>query len=135
MSAVLEPVVDARVKMMVVDDSNVIRGKISRAIDQENIDLIGTAKNGREAIVLFAKEKPKLVTMDLTMPEMDGIECIGQIVKLRADVLILVISALNDKAIAIEALKLGAHGFLCKPFSEDELNDAIKELIQGARNG
>jgi len=82
---------------------------------------------------MFAKFRPDLVTMDITMPEMDGIQCIREVLKLRNDSLVLVISALADKATAIDALKQGAHGFLCKPFSDRELNDAMKELIRGAQ--
>lgn len=119
-------------KLMVVDDSNVIRGKIARALALEGIELVASAGNGREAVDLFARERPELVTMDITMPEMDGIECIRQLLRIRSDTLILVVSALADKATAIAALKQGAHGFLCKPFSESELNEALSELIKGA---
>jgi two-component system chemotaxis response regulator CheY len=120
-------------KLMVVDDSNIIRGKITRALQVEGVALAGTAADGRAAVTLFARERPELVTMDITMPEMDGIECIRRILQIRRDTLILVISALADKATAIQALKEGAHGFLCKPFSDAELNDALAELIRGAR--
>jgi two-component system chemotaxis response regulator CheY len=120
-------------KLLVVDDSNVIRNKIARTLDLEGVEVIGTARNGREAVGLFAKHRPELVTMDITMPEMDGTQCIREILKLRSDTLILVISALSDKATAIAALKQGAHGFLCKPFEDRELNDSVAELIRGAR--
>ena len=120
-------------KLLVVDDSNVIRNKISRTLSVANVEVVGTAKNGREAVSMFAKFRPELVTMDITMPEMDGIQCIKEVLKLRSDSLILVISALADKSTAIEALKSGAHGFLTKPFSDRELNEAMKELIRGAQ--
>jgi two-component system chemotaxis response regulator CheY len=121
-------------KLLVVDDSNVIRNKIIRTLQIEGVEVVGTARNGREAVNLFAKFRPELVTMDITMPEMDGIQCIREIMKLRTDVLILVVSALSDKATAIEALKQGAHGFLNKPFNDRELNESMKELINGARH-
>jgi two-component system chemotaxis response regulator CheY len=70
--------------------------------------------------------------MDITMPEMDGIECVEQLVAMNPDVLILVISALADKATAIEAMKKGANGFLCKPFTDRQLTDALDELLRGA---
>lgn len=119
-------------KLLVVDDSNVIRNKIARTLQVANVEVIGTARNGREAVAMFAKFRPELVTMDITMPEMDGIQCTREILKLRSDTLILVISALSDKATAIEALKQGAHGFLCKPFDDRTLNSAVEELIRGA---
>ena len=62
--------------------------------------------------------------MDLAMPEMGGVECVHEIMKIEPDVHILIISALADKATAIAALSLGANGLLCKPFTDDELNGA-----------
>jgi two-component system chemotaxis response regulator CheY len=118
-------------KMMIVDDSNIIRRKIERSTELEGVRIIGKASNGVEAVHLFEKSQPDLVTMDITMPEMDGIECVERLVGLNPDVLILVVSALSDKATAIEALKKGANGFLCKPFTDKQLNDALAELIRG----
>jgi len=66
--------------------------------------------------------------MDLTMPEMDGIECISALLKLDPAVKILVVSALSDKSTAIQALKLGARGFVAKPFTDEELQMALLEV-------
>ena len=63
------------------------------------------------------------------LPEMDGIECVEHVIKIKPDVLILVVSALADKATAVEAIEKGANGFLCKPFTDDQLNEALAELI------
>ena len=116
-------------KLMIVDDSNIIRSKITRTLSQHNMEVVATASNGEEAISLFALNKPDVVTMDLTMPRMDGLECIRALRKLNAQVHILVVSALADKATAIQALKEGAQGFLCKPFSESDLTEAMDELL------
>ena len=86
----------------------------------------GAASNGREAVELFRRTQPDVVTMDLTMPEMDGIECVQQLVAINSKVLILVVSALADKATAVEAIEKGANGFLCKPFTDRQLNDALQ---------
>ncbi len=122
-------------KLMIVDDSNVIRRRIERVNQVERLDVVGTAKNGVEAVRMFKETMPDVVTMDITMPEMDGIECIENIVALNPNVLILVISALADKATAIDALKKGAIGFLCKPFTDKDLNGALTELLRGAEYG
>ncbi len=118
-------------KLLIVDDSNIIRRKIERSAHVDNLHVVGTAADGVEAVKLFQQTLPDVVTMDLTMPHMDGIACIEQLVVIKTDVLILVVSALADKATAIEALKKGAHGFLCKPFTEEELNEALNELLEG----
>lgn len=122
-------------KLMIVDDSNIIRRKIERSNDIEGLEVVGTAATGVEAIEKFCELRPDIVTMDLTMPEMGGIEAVERLVEIDPNVIILVISALSDKATAIEALKKGANGFLCKPFTEEELNKAFRELMQEAQYG
>lgn len=122
-------------KLMIVDDSNIIRRKIERSTEIESLEVVATASNGVEALEQFPAVRPDIVTMDLTMPEMGGIECVERMVEMDPDVIILVISALSDKATAIEALKKGANGFLCKPFTEVELNRAFRELMEEATHG
>ena len=117
-------------KLMIVDDSNVIRKKTSREFDQSKFELVGTAKNGEEAITLFKSSNPEVITMDITMPHVDGIECIEQIVGIEPNVRILVISALNDKATGMEALEKGAMGFINKPFSENDIIQALETLVE-----
>jgi two-component system chemotaxis response regulator CheY len=116
-------------RLLVVDDSNVIRRRIERANELPEIEFVGAARNGREALELHAKLRPTLVTMDLTMPEMDGAECVAELVQRDPQIRILVISALADKLTAIDALEKGASGFLCKPFTDRQLNDALRKLI------
>jgi two-component system chemotaxis response regulator CheY len=117
-------------RLMIVDDSNVIRRRIERAHDLPFVEFVGAARNGREALELHARAHPTIVTMDLTMPEMDGNECVAELVKRDPEIRILVISALADKATAIDALEKGASGFLCKPFTDRQLNDALRKLIE-----
>jgi two-component system chemotaxis response regulator CheY len=116
-------------KLMIVDDSNIIRGKISRTLTQHRLEVVATASNGADAVKQFEANSPDVVTMDLTMPRMDGLECIRKLKSIKPGIRILVVSALADKSTAIQALKEGAQGFLCKPFSEDDLTDAMDELL------
>ena len=120
-------------KMLIVDDSLIIRRKIEREIQLPELTEILMANNGREAVDVFRDHRPELVTMDLTMPEMNGTECVKQLVAIKADTVILVVSALADKATAIKAIKNGAYGFLCKPFTEAQLNDALTKCIAYTR--
>lgn len=119
-------------RLLIVDDSNIVRRRIERSQHFEDLQVVGTAGNGLDALEVFAATDPDVVTMDLTMPRMDGIECIGRMVELKPSVRILVISALADKATAVEAMERGANGFLNKPFSDRQLNEAIAELMRGA---
>ncbi len=117
-------------KLMIVDDSNIMRRRIERSQQFDELELIGTAGNGVEAIELFRRTDPDIVTMDLTIPQMDCIECISRLVQMKPAVRILVISALADKATAVEAMEKGANGFLNKPFTDRQLNEAIADLIR-----
>jgi two-component system chemotaxis response regulator CheY len=116
-------------RLLVVDDSNVIRRRIERGSDLPEVEFVGAARNGVEALALHQQLRPTLVTMDLTMPEMGGVECVEQLAQRDPELRILVISALADKLTAIEALEKGASGFLCKPFTDQQLNDALRKLI------
>jgi two-component system chemotaxis response regulator CheY len=130
--AIAAPAPARPLKLLIVDDSNVIRRRIERSQQIDRLEVVGLACNGLEAIELFRRTDPDVVTMDITMPQMDGIECVGRLVQMKPHVLILVISALADKATAVEAMEKGANGFLNKPFSDRQLNDALEELIAGA---
>ncbi len=117
-------------KLMTVDDSNIIRNKIQRAFDTGRFEMVASACNGKEAVALFKEHEPDVVTMDITMPEMDGIACIQHLMAINPKVSILVVSALSDKATGIEALEKGAQGFLIKPFTEQQLSEALIELTE-----
>lgn len=120
-------------RLLIVDDSNIIRSRIARAVQDralvEPIDVVGTARNGIEAVQAARSVRPDAVTMDLTMPEMDGVQCISALLEEQPDLNILVISALDDKSTAITALRQGARGFLPKPFTDDALRLALVELM------
>lgn len=119
-------------RLLIVDDSNMIRSRISRVVQNgglSNVSLVGLARNGAEALRIARTTLPEVVTMDLTMPEMDGVECIGQMLKALPRTNILVVSALSDKSTAIQALKLGARGFVSKPFTDDELRMALLDVM------
>ena len=117
-------------KLMIVDDSNLMRRRIERSQQFEELELVGTAADGVQALELFKRTDPDVVTMDITMPHMDGIECIARLVEMKPAIRILVVSALADKATAVEAMERGANGFLNKPFTDRQLNEAIAELIR-----
>ena len=121
------------IRMLIVDDSNIVRRRIERSQRIPDLQVVGSAADGREALEMFRATDPDVVTMDITMPHMDGIECVEKLVQMKPEVLILVISALADKATAVEAMEKGANGFLHKPFSDRQLNEALEELLRGAR--
>ena len=115
-------------RLLIVDDSNVIRRAIARQIGSSRYE-IRSAGNGTEALAVFDEFAPEIVTMDITMPELDGLSCVDAILNRRPDTKILVISALADKATAVEAIKRGAQGFLLKPFTAEMLHTELAELL------
>jgi two-component system, chemotaxis family, chemotaxis protein CheY len=119
-------------RLLIVDDSNIIRSRIMRIVLAGTLpgaQIVGMARDGMQAVMMFKAHQPDVVTMDLTMPNMDGIRCIEEIMAINPDVPILVISALADKTTAIAALRKGARGFLNKPFTEKQLVAALKEVV------
>jgi len=119
-------------KLLIVDDSLIVRNVIERNAKHAQILEIHQAQNGAEAISLFIKHEPELVTMDLTMPELDGLACLKALQNCGRQVSILVISALNSHQTAMQAITRGACGFLTKPFTAAELSEAIHDLVQHA---
>lgn len=120
-------------RLLIVDDSSIIRARIARLANHPrmgSINIVGLARNGAEAVHLCRRTVPDVVTMDLTMPEMDGITCIAELMRSQPKINILVVSALSDKTTAIEALKRGARGFLNKPFTDEQLVDALLEVSE-----
>lgn len=125
-------------RLLIVDDSNIIRTRILRIAQHKTLKdvvIVGMAHNGVEAVRLAESTKPDVVTMDLTMPEMDGIECISRLIRIFPDINILVVSAMSDKSTAISALRMGARGFLPKPFTDNELCMALLDVTDNDPNG
>ena len=119
-------------RLLIVDDSSTVRRSIERHIFSDRVTQIYQAANGREAMELFERYRPEFVTMDLTMPEMDGLTCISKMMALKPDTRLMVISALGDAETAIEAVERGANEYVVKPFSAEDLNLALANLIAEA---
>jgi two-component system chemotaxis response regulator CheY len=116
-------------KLLVADDSLIMRRIIERVLIGGRFTEVLTAVNGRQAVEAAITHKPDVITMDLTMPEMDGLAAVDAILKGYPEARILVISALADKSTAVEAIRRGALGFVLKPISADALNEAIEDLF------
>jgi two-component system chemotaxis response regulator CheY len=115
-------------KLLIVDDSTVIRRTVERALADQASE-IRLAGDGVEALKVFAEFDPDLVTMDLTMPNLDGLGCIRAMLERRPKARILVITALADKPTAIEAVEIGALGFIVKPFTERRLQEEATVIL------
>lgn len=117
-------------KVLIVDDSRIIRKAIESYISVYNLDIVGTAGNGEEALEIFKEKSPNIVTLDITMPKMDGLTCLKEMIKINSKARVMIISALNDEGILLEALKIGAHSFLNKPFTQEQLRENFVKIIE-----
>lgn len=118
--------------LLIVDDSDVICNKIQRDVSNQlnqRLQVVGQARNGVDALNLFKKFRPKYITMDLVMPQMDGLECIRQIMNIDPSVNILVVSALSDEYTGLLAISYGARGFIRKPFQDGQIPEALKMML------
>lgn len=116
-------------KLLVVDDSLIVRRAIERNLISDRFDEIRLASNGRIAVEEFKEFRPDVITMDITMPDMDGLTAVDLILKIDSNAIILVVSALADKPTAVEAVKRGASGFLLKPITVESLQAAIDDVL------
>ncbi|EAX48538.1 response regulator receiver protein [Thermosinus carboxydivorans Nor1] len=106
-------------KVLIVDDAAFMRMVLKNILTNNGFEVAGEAENGKEAVIKYTELKPDLVTMDITMPEMDGITAVKEIKKLDPQAKIIMCSAMGQQAMVIEAIKAGASDFIVKPFKED----------------
>jgi len=118
-------------KVLVVDDSLVIRAKMKGYLNTLGHEVVGEAKNGEEAIFMNEDLLPDLITMDVSMPIMNGIEALKEIIS-NCDIAqtnIIMITANGQDGIVKDALKIGAKGYILKPISEEKLQDSIGKIF------
>ena len=118
-----------KVRVMIVDDSAIIRQAIHKHLQDFNIDVVGTAEDGKIALEVFKNTNPEVVTLDITMPEMDGLSVLEEMLKIDKNVKVMVVTALSDKSTGLKAIKLGAKSFLPKPFTPEKLRSSFERLI------
>ncbi|MEX0973794.1 MAG: response regulator [Bacillota bacterium] len=116
-------------KILVVDDAMFMRTKASRLLTSEGYQVVEAA-NGAEAIERFKAEKPDLVLMDITMPVLDGIGALKAIRSLDENAKVIIVTALGQRSMVLEAIRAGAKDFVVKPFQPDKLMEAVKKQCQ-----
>lgn len=116
-------------KIVVVDDSLIIRRNIVKMLEQMNHEIVAEAKNGQEAIACCSQEMPDLITMDITMPDMDGIEAVRGIIKRNAEAKIIMVTSHGQEEMVIAAIKAGASGYVLKPVNAEKLSQAITRIF------
>lgn len=116
-------------KVLIVDDAAFMRMMIKNIITKHGYEVVGEAENGKQAVALYSELKPDLVTMDITMPEMDGIESVKAIRSLDQNANIIMISAMGQQAMVMDAIQAGAKDFIVKPFQQERVLQAIERVL------
>ncbi|MCM3439737.1 response regulator [Metabacillus halosaccharovorans] len=116
-------------RILIVDDAKFMRMTLSNILKKANHLIVGEAENGIQAVELFKKEKPDLVTLDITMPEKNGIEALKEIKQQYSDAKIIMCSAMGQQKMVVEAIEAGAKDFIVKPFDENRVLEAIDRVL------
>ena len=116
-------------RVLIVDDAAFMRMMIKDILKKNSLEVVGEASNGVEAVNLYKKERPDVVTMDITMPDMDGIEAVKEIRTFDANAKIIMCSAMGQQSMVMDAIKSGAKDFIVKPFQADRVLEAIRKVI------
>lgn len=115
--------------VLIVDDAAFMRMMIRNMLEKNGHQVVGEAQNGVEAIQQYKALHPDIVTMDITMPEKDGIEALKEIKSLDPNARIIMASAMGQQAMVIEAIQSGAKDFIVKPFDEGRVIQAIQKVV------
>ncbi|MGE6631411.1 response regulator [Bacillus sp. NPDC077027] len=117
------------IKVLIVDDAAFMRMMIKDILVKNGFDVVGEAENGAQAVEKFKETSPDLVTMDITMPEMDGITALKEIKQIDASAKIIMCSAMGQQSMVIDAIQAGAKDFIVKPFQADRVLEAINKTL------
>ena len=115
--------------ILICDDAAFMRMMIKDILTKNGCNVAGEAENGAKAVEKYAEVKPDLVLMDITMPEMDGIQALKNIKAGDANACVIMCSAMGQQAMVIEAIQAGAKDFIVKPFQADRVLEAVKKVI------
>ena len=113
------------IKIILVDDLSFMRDAIRHILEESNMNILGEAENGREAVIMYKKLEPDIVLMDITMPVMDGLESLERIRQYDPGAKVIMCSALGQQKYLIKAIQLGARDFILKPFLPERIISAI----------
>ena len=115
--------------ILLVDDAAFMRMMLKDILVKNGYEVLGEAENGLKAIEKYKELNPDLVIMDITMPEMDGIDAVKEIKKINTNATVIMCSAMGQQAMVIEAIQSGAKDFIVKPFQADRILEAVKKVI------
>lgn len=117
-------------KVLIIDDAQFMRLAIKNILVKHNFEVVAEAENGRVGLNKYKELRPDLVTMDITMPEMTGIEALKEIMAYDPEAKVVMVSAMGQEHMVMEAIQNGAKSFIVKPFREDHVIQTLNKLTQ-----
>ena len=117
------------IRILVVDDAAFMRMMVKDILSKNGYEVVGEAENGLKAVEKWQELKPDLTTMDITMPEMDGISAVKAIKKIDPNAKVIMCSAMGQQAMVVEAIQAGARDFIVKPFQPDRVLEAVRKAV------
>ena len=117
-------------RIMIVDDAIFMRMKLKDILEKNGYEVVAEAQNGADAIEKYRAERPDIVTMDITMPEMDGIEALKGIKRIDPSAKVIMCSAMGQQAMVIDAIQAGARDFIVKPFQPNRVIEAVQKALR-----
>ncbi len=116
-------------EILIVDDAAFMRMNLKKILEKNGHVIVGEAANGKEGFESYKENRPDLVTMDITMPEMDGIEAVKKIMEFDSNAKVIMCSAMGQQSLVIEAIEAGAKDFIVKPFNKVRISEAIDKVL------
>lgn len=118
-------------KIIIADDAAFMRMVLKNMLERYGHEVVAEADNGLAAVEKYKENKPDLVTMDITMPDMDGIEAVQKIMSMDPNAKVIMCSAMGQQGMVLDAVKAGAKDFIIKPFQEERVISSIEKVLHG----
>lgn len=120
---------EGRIRAVIADDEAFIRQVLLKMLERLDVEVVGVAENGRQALDLYMQHHPDIVILDIAMPEMDGLETLRQLLARDPEARVLMCTSFSSKQYVVEAVKIGAKGYLNKPFDLDKIREKISKIV------
>lgn len=122
--------VEGAIRAVIADDEAFIRQVLLKMLERLGIEVVGVAENGKRAVELFVETKPDIVILDIAMPEKDGLQALREILDKDPAARVLMCTSFSSKQYVVEAVKVGAKGYLNKPFDLEKIREKIGKIVQ-----
>ncbi|MFD2044946.1 response regulator [Ornithinibacillus salinisoli] len=116
-------------KILITDDAAFMRMQLKDILTKLGHEVVGEAENGQDAVDKYQELQPELVTMDITMPEMNGVDAVKEIKKLNPEAKVIMCSAMGQQGMVVEAIQAGAKDFIVKPFTPERIKESVGKVL------